>query len=219
MNEAMPIREKKEELSLDARLLTAVIIELNISRHKVTMYPKGHPIVEESLNHVFNSLQQLFDLRAEITLKVAKDILIIDDSFLDKKNPLFKEFASCLHLKNIAYVTFTSGLTKEELYSFHQFIAKEDGDSAPETLEEEFNAFNLIHVKVGFIDYGAFSFKEGNAGDDPGQGHLWEQYVKSLIDGTLKAEEQFKVIRAIPPEVFSQLVNETATESLPRRNL
>ena len=66
--------DQKEELSLDARLLSDAIIEINILRHKITIYPKGHPIVEESLSKVFDFLQQLFELRPEITLKVAKDV-------------------------------------------------------------------------------------------------------------------------------------------------
>ena len=212
--EAVSISQKKEEPSLDTRLLSDVIIELNISRHQVAIYPEGHPIVEASLNRVFDSLRQLFDLRPDITIKVAKDLLVIDDSCLDKKNPLFREFALSLSAINVAVVTFTRGMTREELYAFHQFMAIDGGDLAPEKIEEKFTILNLTHVRVGFIDYGAFSFKEGKEGRDSGQGHLWEQYVRNLIEGRLKTEEQFKVIREIPPEIFSQLVNDTAAENL-----
>ena len=58
---------------------------------------------------------------------------------------------------------------------------------------------NLFHVRLGFIDYGAFSFKEGKGGDDCTQGHLWERYVKGLIEGTLKAEAQLNAVSEIPP--------------------
>lgn len=210
----MSLSEQKEELSLDARLLSDAITELNICRHKVAIYPKDHPALEESLRKSFDFLEKLFELRSEISLKVAKDVLIIDDYYLEKENPVYREFASCLHLKNIAYLTFTGGLTREELYTFHQFISADEGETTPEQLQEEFKALNLLHVRLGFIDYGAFSFREGKSGEDTTPGHLWERYVKGLIEGTLQAEAQLNAISEIPPEVFSQLVNETATESM-----
>ena len=210
----MSLSGKKEELSLDARLLSDAITELNICRHKVAIYPKDHPALEESLRKSFDFLEKLFELRSEISIKVAKDVLIIDDSYLEKENPIYREFASCLHLKSIAFLTFTGGLTREELYTFHQFISADEGETTPEQLQEEFKALNLLHVKLGFIDYGAFSFKEGKSGEDTTPGHLWERYVKGLIEGTLQAEAQLNAISEIPPEIFSQLVNETATESM-----
>jgi len=214
VNEAMPISEKKEELSLDVRLLSDAITELNICRQKVAIYPKDHPVVEESLRKGFDFLERLFELRPEISLKIAKDILIIDDYYLEKENPIYKNFVSTLHLKHIAYVTFTSGLTREELYTFQQFLSADEDEETPEKLQDAFKALNLINLRVGFIDYRAFSYKEGKSGEDTEEGHLWERYVKGLIEGTLTAEAQLNAISEIPPEVFSQLVNETATDSM-----
>jgi hypothetical protein len=54
--------DNKEDLPLDTRLLSDAIIELNISRHNVAIYPKNHPIVEKSLNRAFDILQKLFGL-------------------------------------------------------------------------------------------------------------------------------------------------------------
>lgn len=130
----MSVKDQKEELSLNARLLSDAIIEINILRNKITIYPKGHPIVEESLSRVFDFLQQLFELRPEITLKFAKDVLIIDESFLDKKNPIYKEFALSLSSKTIAYLTLHQGLTKEELFTFYQFIVTDTEDAPPEAI-------------------------------------------------------------------------------------
>lgn len=44
----MSVNSQKEELPLDARLLSDAIIEINILRHKATIYPKGHPILTHS---------------------------------------------------------------------------------------------------------------------------------------------------------------------------
>lgn len=98
--------EESEKIPLDARLLSDAIIELNISRRNVAIYPKDHPSVDKSLNRVFEFLQKLFELRAEITLAVAKDTLIIDGFYLDRKNPVYRDFALHLNKMNIAYISF-----------------------------------------------------------------------------------------------------------------
>jgi len=85
--------EENEKIPLDARLLSDAIIELNISRRNISIYPKDHPSVEKSLSRAYEFLQKLFELRPEIILAIAKDTLIIDDYYLDKKNPVYREFA------------------------------------------------------------------------------------------------------------------------------
>ena len=72
----MSLSEEKEELSLDARLLSDAITELNICRHKVAIYPKDHPAVEESLRKGFDFLEKLFELRPEISLKASAHLLV-----------------------------------------------------------------------------------------------------------------------------------------------
>jgi hypothetical protein len=75
----------KENLPLDTKLLTEAFIELNIARHNVSVYPKDHPIVEKSLTKAFGYMQKLFELREQVTIAIAKDTIIIDDYYLDKK--------------------------------------------------------------------------------------------------------------------------------------
>lgn len=210
----MSSNKKREELPLDARLLSDAIIEINISRRNVAIYPKGHHIVENSLSRAFNYLKKLFELRKEISLKVAKDILIIDDYYLDKKNSVYKEFALCLSRMNIACVTFNNGMNKEELYTFQKFVSQDVKNLSPEIIQEKFKKCNLLHFDIKFIDYGAFSFDVGkNSGSAPEE-HLWERYVHGLVGGTLSAEEQFQVIEKIPPEILAKLINETDPANL-----
>jgi HEAT repeat protein len=203
-----------EKIPLDARLLSDAIIELNISRRNVSIYPRNHPSVEKSLTRAFEFLHKLFELRPEITIAVAKDTLIIDDYYLEKKNPVYREFALHLSNLNIAYVTFITGLTNEELYEFHRFISVNAGDSSADILQEQFRELNLIHIRTGFIDYGAFTFEEGKTRKETPNEQLWERYVYGLLEGTLQTEEMSDEIRDIPPEVLARLINKTASDAL-----
>ncbi|NOY38962.1 MAG: HEAT repeat domain-containing protein [Nitrospirae bacterium] len=201
--------DDREKLPLDAQLLSEAIFELNVSRRNVNIYPAGHPSVERSLERAFNCLEKLFELRAEITLAIAKDTIVIDNNVLDKKNAAYREFALHLSGMNLAYVTFTTGVTKDELYEFLRFLSIDATDLPPEALQEAAKEYRLIHIKTGFIDYGAFSFGEGRTEKEGSGTGLWERYIRGLIDGTLQTEGASDVIQEIPPETLAEMLNTT----------
>jgi len=203
-----------EKIPIDSRLLSDAIIELNISRRNVSIFPKDHPSVEKSLSRAFEFLQKLFEFRAEITLAVAKDTLIIDDFFLDKKNPVYREFALQLSKMNITYVTFLTGLRKEELYEFHHIISGKIGETSPQEVQEMFREKNMIHLKAGFIDYDAFSFEEGKTDKESLKAPLWERYVYGLLEGTLQTGDISEGMLEIPPDMLARLVNRTAAANI-----
>ncbi|MEW6215212.1 MAG: HEAT repeat domain-containing protein, partial [Nitrospirota bacterium] len=205
--------DESERIPLDTRLLSNAIIELNISRRNVSIYPGDHPLVKKSLSRAFDFLQKLFELRAEITLAVAKDTLIIDDYFLDRKNPVYREFALHLSSLNIAAVTFISGLMIEELYEFHRLLSEKPIDTSKEKLQKELKE-RLIHIKMNFIDYDAFFFEEGKTERESQKGHIWERYIHGLLEGTLKTEDVSDVMREIPPETLAGLLNRSFTDDL-----
>lgn len=203
---------EQEKLPLDTRLLSDAIIELNIARRNVAIYPKGHPSVEKSLDRAFDFLNRLFELRPEITLAVAKDTLIIDDYYLDKKNPVYREFALQLSRLNIAYVTFIIGVTREELYTFHRFVSEKRDDMAADIVKESFQKLSIVHIRAGFIDYDAFVFKEDNTIKETNQMQLWERYVYGLMEGTLQTDIIPDDFKEIPPELLAQFINRTTDE-------
>jgi len=201
------VAENADRIPLDARLLGDAIIELNISRRNVSIYPRDHPSVDKSLGRAFAFMEKLFELRPEITLAVAKDTLIIDDYYLDKKNPVYREFALHLSDMSISHVTFVTGLGKEELYAFHRFISEKRDSASVADLENSFRELNLLHIRAGFIDYGAFRFVEGaseTAAKDPS---LWERYVYGLLEGTLQTNDIADGIVEIPPDMLARFVN------------
>ncbi|MEW6001183.1 MAG: HEAT repeat domain-containing protein [Nitrospirota bacterium] len=203
--------DERKKIPFDAQLLGDAIIELNISRRNVSVYPKDHPSVEKSLSRAFDLLQKLLELRPEITLAIAKDILIVDDYYLDKKNPVYREFALTLNRMNIAYITFLSGLRKDELYDFHLLISENFKDLSESTFQERFKERNFVHIKAGFIDYGLFSFKDGKTVTPP-YVHLWERYIYKLFTGTETGDISDEMCE-IPPRILAGLMNRTTTNN------
>lgn len=210
--------DTRDSLPIDTRLLSEAVIELNITRHNVSIYPANHPIVENSLNKAFGLLQKLFELRNEIALAVAKDTLIIDNYALDKENPVYREFAMSLSSKSIASVTFVSGLTKEELCSFQDFVSVNITNSTPQDVQDLLREYALPHIRITFIDYSVFTLVEGTKERGDREVSLWEQYIYGLLEGRLQTEDTPDVIQGIPPEKLAGLINRTPLHKIKRES-
>ena len=205
--------DEKEKLPLDTRLLSNAIIELNISRRNVSLYPKGHPSVQQSINRAFDYLNKLFELRPLITLAIARDTLIIDDQTIDEKNPVFKEFALSNSRLNIAYITYKKGLTIDELYNFHRLITSGEEFYCNEKIKDTLVKKNISHIEIGCIDYDAFSFKETDEGATPEE-NLWQRYIYGLLKGSLLKDETQGLLEGIPPSKVAEIINQIPDEEL-----
>jgi len=62
----------------------------------------------------------------------------------------------------------------------------------------------MVHIRIGFIDYGAFSFEEGKIAKGETSEQLWERYVYGLLEGTLQTGEISSEFQEIPPNVLAQ---------------
>ncbi len=196
-----------ERLPLDAKLLGNAVIELNIARHILPLYPREHQLVQTTLDKTYAILQELFEMRPEITLAIAKDTLIIDDQQLDPKNAVYREFALALSALSIAYVSFVKGLTPQEFYEFFRFLSRDPADLTAETLPDVIAEYRLQHVLVQPLDYRAFAFKAGQISRGGADPYLLERHIKALVEGGLPAEGLRQLTDGIEPAALAELLN------------
>ncbi len=102
------------DLNLGTKILSDFIIELNIALRLVTSYPKNHPITTTSIQKVLRHLEELLEFREEITIGVARDMLIVGYAVMDPKNPDYGNLAKALFDHDIATVTFKRNTTADE---------------------------------------------------------------------------------------------------------
>lgn len=201
-----------EKMPLDARLLSNAVIELNIARHILSLYSREHQLVQLSLDKTSAILADLFELRPEIAVAVAKDTLIIDGHNLDPKNPVYREFALALSRMSVALVTFVRGVTREEVYDFIRFLSRDATGISSETLPAVLAEFQLRHIVIQPLDYRAFAFSEEltrRAGSDE---YLLERYIKALLDGELPADGVQAVVENVEPGTLALLMNQAGGE-------
>jgi len=210
----MEEEKKQKKLPIDARLLSEAVIELNISRRSIGLYPPDHPIAKESINRAFDLLKNLFEIRSSITLGIAKNTLVIDEYTLDKKNPVFSEFALSLHDKGLAAITFYNGLEVEELVSLHELITMREGPIGKALLENA-EKRGIRHIQIGLIDFSKFDFMQGAFKPGALESKLWEDYVYGLLKGKLAENEAEGIILTIPPEQIAVFINSHISEDTP----
>ncbi len=211
----------EQEMPLDTRLLSDAVIELNISRKNVAIYPPGHVQITRSIERAYDVLLKLFAIRSEMTLGVAKDTLFVGQNYLDRKNPVYRDFALSLNAQGVAAVTFVSGLDLAELERFHRIITTKHQDiAAAGGIAQVAAAMDIPHIRVLPVDYGRFHVTEekelshgsvATAGEDgPG---LWGDFVSHLSAGTIAVPGQedgvaLKDAEQIDPAELARLLNE-----------
>lgn len=193
----------QQKLPLDARLLAEAVIELNASRRSVSLYPVEHPIVRDAIERALLKFNKLFEIRDEIVLGVSEETLSVDEYTLDRKSPLFAEFAESLHGSGIASLTFKSGLSQSELISLNELLTLKElpqGRTVADLAAER----NMEHVVLTMIDFSKFAFFEhAQRGDD--QGRIWEDYIYGFLQGSLGGEGDEGIFLASPEEVAEAL--------------
>jgi hypothetical protein len=206
-------KEKKEQKPLDAKLLSDAVIELNISRRSVGLYPPEHPITRQSIQNAHELMKKLFEIRHSITLGVAKDVLMVDEYTLDKKNPVYIEFALALHSKGIASVTFYSGLEENELQILHELISNPDFPPGRALLNLD-KYKELRHVRFVPVDASKFKFVEdGRKTEKVSRQMIWEDYVYGLLEGKLADKDSEGVFLSIPPDDLATIISSYPSET------
>lgn len=211
----------ESEIPLDTRLLSEAVIELNISRKNVSIYPPGHIQITKSIERTYQLLQKMFEIRSEMTLGVAKDVLLVGQDYLDPKNPVYRDLAISMSQLEIASVTFISGMEKEELVRFHRILTTKLEDIRTSGgITKVMADADIPHIRIRSIDYASFHITEEteifraidkSKVDDQSGSQVWQDFVTHLSAGTLAGPGQgvsVKDTEQINPAELARLLNE-----------
>jgi len=228
--EPQPETEKRtsyRDLPLDTRLLSEAVIELNISRKNVSIYPPGHVQITTSIERAYAVLLRLFEIREEMTLGVAKDTLFVGQDYLDQRNPVYRDFALSLNSQGIAAIMFVRGVDRDELIRFHRIITtKPEEIRANGGIAHVVDEAGIPHIRVIPLDYDSFHLTDEEeifkaqartvtqaaekAAEKPAGG-MWMDFVSLISAGTLARPGEgvsLKDTMAIDPAELARLLNE-----------
>ncbi|MGA1794926.1 MAG: HEAT repeat domain-containing protein [bacterium] len=202
-------------MRIDNKRMARLVIDLNILRKNILMYPQGHNIVNISADQTYGSMRGILDIMPEITFGIVKDCLLVDQECLDPKNPGHREFALTLSQYDIASITFSQGLDKSELLEFLSLLSTKPEDiRGAGGLEKAIDDAPISHIKVQCIDFGKFQFTEEAEIVRPQtvkQKDVWQDFAANLLSGTTMASESGQDIRdptRMDPAKLAQLMND-----------
>jgi hypothetical protein len=111
---AVPASRAQKAAAL-SRELGDFLVEFSIVLHKRSMYPPGHPHLQNSAVRFATRMSSLLEGRESVTLGVARHRLVIESVTTDPNNALLRELAHRLHRHRIASVQLMRGATLEEV--------------------------------------------------------------------------------------------------------
>ncbi len=138
----------KEILDFVASLMRA----LNTAR----LYATDHELFKKNIEEAHTALESALANSGSLFLGCAKDTLFLEGTFYQAEDTHFQKFLEFFHALRISHVLFNKGITSQELESFLALLAgarQGQGDEISEALARE----NILHVKLGFLDYTVFS--------------------------------------------------------------
>ena len=199
---------------LDASILSDLIYELNIARRHLSLYPAEHPLIESSTDAALEMLHKLCEFRDSVTLGVAPDGLLFEQEWLDRKNPVFVDFARFLATFEIASISFSRELAGAELIRFNQLLRSDratlhQAGGFQQLLEEQ----RISHISLTLIDYNVFQTRCQDPLPEPprsaGVDHLWEDFLQGLLTGRLDSEgESVKLADRLDPVALAETLNQ-----------
>jgi hypothetical protein len=208
-------KDPSHNLDFDTKILSKFIYALNISRQHCLSYPPDHPQVTRSAEQLIDLLTKLLEFRDQLTIGIARDTLLIQGSALGQKNAVFRKLAGELFELGIAALTFSTGLSIEELLRF-QFLAIRRPEELQEKggLAEACRSLELPHLKITAIDYDSFSITEqSEAGSADAQleqdksESLWDRFVSGIVEGTLSPDGDLSRPNAVDPELVADYLS------------
>ncbi|MBP1735390.1 MAG: HEAT-like repeat-containing protein [Deltaproteobacteria bacterium] len=176
---------------LDNRLVFDFIRTMNIARRNLVAYPRGHALVLESFEKVRVILQDFFEYSNHFTFGIAKDTLMLGTKALDRKNPVFQNFAQILFEHGIVSMTFFRDITVDELMDFDHIVSQKRNDVHHQGgVAALLSKAKVQNIKVQLIDYRMFQAQEGplsaELDKENNQDSLfWWQFVRGVMDGAL----------------------------------
>lgn len=168
------------EISPSLTLAAEVIIECSIALRNCSIYDKKHHIVLKSVERAFKKIQNAFNLKFDLKYHFAKNTIIFEQNYLDKKNPIFSRLASSLWEIGITALEFKEGLTEKELLDFISLV-NEIKNSKEKIIIE--NSFPHIIIELFDINKIVVETKEEITEEDKKISEkLWEEFVFALSE-------------------------------------
>src|SRR3954452_12041622 len=169
-----PSAPRARAVSALSRELTDFLVEFSIVLHKRSMYPAGHPHLQDSADRFVARMTALLRTCEAVSLGVARHRLVIEDVTTDPNNALLRDLAHRLHRHRIAAVHLKRGATLLEVERLPAALRPDPqrGDGPVGKRLDQVGSWE--HIRLRELGYEKFALQDEPEGTD-GPEELLEQ--------------------------------------------
>jgi hypothetical protein len=190
---ASPSAARARAVSALSRELADFLVEFSIVLHKRSMYPAGHPHLQDSADRFVRRMTALLHTRESVSLGVARHRLVIEDVTTDPNNALLRDLAHRLHRHRIAAVHLKRGATLLEVERLLAALGTDPqrGDGPVGKRLEQVGTWE--HIRLRPVGYEKFAFQNEPDGTDepkelPEQRDSWVELAQLALSSEADSE-------------------------------
>ena len=190
--------QRSRAVSALSRELADFLVEFSIVLHKRSMYPPGHPHLQDSADRFVRRMSLLLKTRETVSLGVARHRLVIEEVTTDPNNALLRDLAHRLHRHRIAAVHVTRGATLEEVEALLTALSTDPkrGDGPVGKRLDQLGRWE--HIRLRPVGYDNFSLHDGRSSEKPEDAGVERDSWVELAQLALSSEEGSDASEADP---------------------
>jgi hypothetical protein len=181
-----PSAPRARPVSALSRELADFLVEFSIVLHKRSMYPAGHPHLQDSADRFVRRMTALLKTRHSVSLGVARHRLVIEDVTTDPNNALLRDLAHRLHRHRIAAVHLKRGATLLEVERLLAALSTDPqrGDGPVGKRLDQVGAWE--HIRLRPVGYEKFALQNepdgtGESEESFGQRDSWVELAQLAL--------------------------------------
>ena len=196
-----------------SRELGDFLVEFSIVLHKRSMYPPGHPHLQNSAVRFVNRVSSLLEGRESVTLGVARHRLVIESVTTDPNNALLRDLAHRLHRHRIASVQLMRGATLEEVESALTALSEDPQRGEGPIVRRLDKVGPWDHIRLRAMGFDKFTLQSSKASGPVTEGSAAERDAwVELARLALSTEPGDEATDDADPLVVAQAIGQKAGE-------
>lgn len=167
-------------------LLRDVILALDLVKKNCQVYGPKHSMVTQFLEGFNEKLNNLLNLKGDISLGIIPDSLMLEDKYFERENKVFSELARFFHSRAISILAFYKGVSMSELRIFFENIIRTSGDIIKSGgFTQILSQYQVTNIKVIELDYSSIIAREAKEEEvsDKDEEKFWDSFVNNLSQG------------------------------------
>jgi hypothetical protein len=206
-----PGPSRSRAVSALSRELGDFLVEFSIVLHKRSMYPSGHPHLQDSAERFFRRLNVLFKTRESVILGVARHRLVIENVATDPNNALLRDLAHRLHRHRIAAVHLQRGASSVEIESLLGTLSTDPKRGEGPVGKRLDRIGPWEHIRLRPVGYDKFALQEGDleaeAGEELNERDSWIELAQLAL-----ADERGPENKEADPVVMAEAIGRKSGE-------